>query len=116
MYKCVQRRFAKHQFKRKYKVGPKAKRTRDGIVFDSQKEARYYDDLKLLKRAGEVLFWLRQIPFYLLGGVKYVCDFQVFYTNGQVEFVDVKGFKTESYKAKKLMVEELFKPVEIMEV
>ena len=84
----------------------------DGIKFSSKKEARVYQNLKLKQAAGEVVFFLRQVPFYLPGGVKYVCDFQVFYAAGNVRFLDAKGMQTESFKAKKRMVEALF-PVEI---
>ena len=86
--------------------------TTDGIIFSSKKEARVYQSLKLQQAAGEVVFFLRQVPFYLPGGVKYVCDFQVFYTTGHVRFLDAKGMQTESFKAKKRLVEALF-PVEI---
>lgn len=84
----------------------------DGLKFDSKAEARYYRDLCLLKKAGEVVFFLRQVPFDLPGSVKYRCDFEVFYTDGHVEFVDVKGFSTPTFKMKKKMVEALY-PVEI---
>lgn len=84
----------------------------DGIKFSSKKEARVYSQLKLQQAAGEVVFFLRQVPFYLPGGVKYVCDFQVFYAAGHVRFLDAKGMQTESFRAKKRMVEALF-PVEI---
>lgn len=84
----------------------------DGIKFSSKKEARVYGQLKLQQAAGEVVFFLRQVPFYLPGGVKYVCDFQVFYAAGYVRFLDAKGMQTESFKAKKRLVEALF-PVSI---
>ena len=84
----------------------------DGIKFSSKKEARVYGQLKLQQAPGEVVFFLRQVPFYLPGGVKYVCDFQVFYAAGNVRFLDAKGMQTESFKAKKRMVEALF-PVQI---
>ena len=84
----------------------------DGIKFSSKKEARVYQNLKLQQAAGEVVFFLRQVPFYLPGGVKYVCDFQVFYAAGNVRFLDAKGMQTESFKAKKRLVEAMF-PVEI---
>jgi len=87
---------------------------RDGIKFASKKEAAYYDQLTLLKQVGEVLFFLRQIPFHLPGGVRYVCDFAVFYADGRVEFVDVKGMQTPEFKAKKKMVESVYAPVEIV--
>jgi hypothetical protein len=91
------------------------KTERDGITFSSKKEARRYDELKLLEKAGEVIFFLRQIPFHLPGGVKYVCDFQVFWRDGSVTFEDTKGYKTDMYKAKKKQVEALY-PIEIKEL
>lgn len=87
----------------------------DGIKFPSKKEARHYNELKLLQRAGEVLFFLRQVPFHLPGGIRYVVDFVVFKTTGEVEFQDVKGVVTKEYKTKKALVESLY-PVEIVEV
>ena len=93
----------------------KAKRTEcDGIKFASKKEATYYQELQLRKKAGEVLFFLRQVPLHLPGNVKYVCDFQVFITNGEVEFIDVKGFRTPQYIKLKKMVEAVY-PIEIKE-
>lgn len=87
----------------------------DGIKFASKREARRYEELKLMQKAGEVVFFLRQIPFYLPGNIKYVCDFQVFFKDGTVRFEDVKGMRTPQYKAKKRMVEALY-PVEIVEI
>lgn len=93
-----------------------AKRTEvEGIKFSSKKEAKRYNILKSLQNVGEILFFLRQVPFHLPGGVKYVCDFLIFWASGEVTIEDVKGFKTESYKAKKKMVEALY-PIEILEV
>jgi len=88
---------------------------RDGIKFRSKKEAKYYDLLKLEQRAGNVLFFLMQTPFHLPGSVKYVVDFQVFYANGTVKFIDVKGYQTKMYKVKKRLVEASY-PIEICEV
>lgn len=84
----------------------------DGIKFPSKKEANYYLKLKLLVKAGQVLFFLRQVPFHLPGGVKYVVDFQEFWADGSVRFVDVKGHQTPEFIAKKKMVEALY-PVKI---
>ena len=93
-----------------------AKKTEvDGIRFDSKKEARYYQDLLLRQRAGEIVFVLRQVPFHLPGGVTYRVDFQEFHSDGTVHFVDVKGMKTQMYIAKKKMVEAVY-PVTIEEV
>lgn len=86
----------------------------DSIKFDSKAEARYFSKLKALQEAGDVLFFLRQVPFYLPGGVRYVIDFVEFWAPskdgepGHIRWVDVKGFETESFKAKKKMVEALY--------
>lgn len=93
----------------------RAQRTEiDGISFSSKKEARYYQNLLLAKKSGELLFFLRQVPFHLGGGVRYICDFGEFWKNGEVRFVDTKGFRTPMYIAKKKMVEALY-PVTIIE-
>jgi hypothetical protein len=70
----------------------------------------------MLKEQGEVITFLRQTPFHLPGGVKYVCDFTVFWKDGNVTFEDVKGFKTPAYKNKKAIVEEIYNPVLITEI
>ena len=85
----------------------------DGIKFASRREAKYYTELKARKEAGEVIFFLRQVPFHLPGGVKYVADFMEFLADGSVRVVDVKGMETPTYKAKKRMVEAIYAPVKI---
>lgn len=87
----------------------------DGFKFSSKAESRYYLGLKARKAAGEVLFWLMQVPFHLPGGVRYVVDFQEFHADGSVHFVDVKGTETESFRAKKRIVEAMF-PGVVVEV
>lgn len=84
----------------------------DGIKFPSKKEGRYYEELKLRQKNGEVVFFLMQVPFRLPGGVTYRCDFQVFKSDGTVEFIEVKGFETESWKIKHKQVEDLY-PIKI---
>ena len=88
---------------------------RDGFKFDSKKEAKYYDDLKLLQQSGELLFFIRQVPFHLPGNVRYVLDFVEFYKNGDVRFVAVKGMITPTYSMKKKLVEASY-PIKIEEV
>lgn len=87
---------------------------RDGMKFPSLKEARYYDDLCIRQKMGDVLFFLRQVPFHLPGNVKYVCDFQEFRSDGTVHFIDVKGRRTKEFIRNKKMVEALY-PVTIEE-
>ena len=92
-----------------------AKRTeRDGFKFSSKKEARYFDELKLRQVAGEVLFFLRQVPFHLPGNTRYVVDFVEFWKDGTVKFVDVKGHRLPEFIRNKKQVEALY-PVEIEE-
>ena len=100
-------------FKRpiKHKFGAKAT-VSDGIRFDSQIESKYYGQLKIRQASGEFLFFLRQVPLHLPGGVKYVVDFVEFLSNDTVVFVDVKGFETKDFIMKKKMVEDIY-PIEI---
>jgi hypothetical protein len=97
--------------KKKHKYSAKAV-TVDGIRFDSQKEAYYYGKLKLAQKAGELKYFLRQVPFYLPGGVRYVVDFVEFWNDGEVSFVDVKGYDTPQSKQKRKQVEALW-PIKI---
>jgi hypothetical protein len=87
----------------------------DGFKFDSKKEATYYMGLKLRVRSGDVVFFLRQVPFHLPGGVTYRVDFQEFHKDGSIHFIDVKGMRTKEYIAKKKLVEALY-PIIIEEI
>lgn len=57
------------------------KTTVDGILFDSQKEANRYCELKLLLRANKIQNLLRQVKFKLIPkssterAVNYIADF-----------------------------------------
>lgn len=85
---------------------------RDNKKFPSKLERRYYDQLKIRQQSGEIFFFLRQVPFDLPGGVKYICDYAVFLSDGTVEFVDTKGRDTPMSIAKRKIVEDLY-PLEI---
>jgi hypothetical protein len=80
----------------------------NGFRFDSKKEANYCKELDLRVKAGEVAFYLRQVPFHLTGGVIYRVDFMEFHADGGVHCVDVKGFATPEFKNKKKQAEALF--------
>ena len=99
------------KIKHKFKAVPCA---HDGIRFASKKEGKRYLELRALKEKGEIVFFLRQTPFSLPGGVKYICDFTIFWADGSISFEDVKGFKTEIYKLKKKLVEANY-PISIIE-
>ena len=90
----------------------------DGVRFASKKEAKRYQELKLLERAGKIRD-LQLQPRYpiTLNDIKictYVGDFQ--YREGD-RFVleDVKGVKTDTYRIKKKLVLAVY-GLEIQEV
>ena len=85
---------------------------RQGIKFDSKAEAKYFDQLTLLQKSGQVVFFLRQVGFDLPGKVRYFCDFLVFHADGSCEVIDIKGMDTPISKAKRKMVEDIY-PVKI---
>ena len=86
------------KIRHKYKAMPT---TVDNIRFDSKKEAQYYRELVARQKLGDVVFFLRQVPFHLPGGVVFRCDFQEFLSDGTVQFIDVKGYRTKQYIMKK---------------
>ena len=99
--------------------------TRNGVTFDSQKEARRYGELLLLEKAGAITDLQRQVEFVLIptqrepdiigarGGVKkgkaielavkYVADF-VYKENNEIVVEDTKGFKTKDYIIKRKLM------------
>lgn len=104
----------------------------NGIKFDSQKEARRYQELRLLERAGRISDLRLQVKFQLIPPQRapsfevyksgpnkgrrkpgkllekecsYIADF-VYIKNGETVVEDAKGFKTDVYIIKrKLMLE-----------
>ena len=84
----------------------------DGIKFDSVAESRYYKYLLGLLNEGVVESFEMQKPYTLLDkfphpktgktirAIKYVPDFEVIYTDGRVEVVDVKGMQTDVFRMK----------------
>ena len=98
----------------------------DGHKFDSKKEANYYNQLKLLQRAGLIRDLELQKMFILQPSFKlnnktrrqitYIADFTYVSTeDNKMHVVDVKGFKTDVYNVKKKMFEYKY-GIEIEEV
>lgn len=84
------------------------KTTIDGITFDSIKEAKRYQELNLLQKAGLIVNLNRQISFELIPktnterAVKYIADFMYVETvTGKIIVEDVKGYRTDVYKIKR---------------
>lgn len=59
------KRDAKGSAKRKSKYGSNKKEV-DGILFDSEKEAKRYGELKILLKIGEIELLEMQVPFLLI--------------------------------------------------
>ena len=111
-------------YRSKSKYGAK-KTVVGGVEFDSKKEARRYQELLLLERAGAITELQRQVEFELIpaqrepdsvgvrGGIKkgkviehkcsYVADF-VYKENGKKVVEDTKGFKTKDYIIKRKLM------------
>lgn len=97
----------------------------DGIVFDSKKEARRYQELKLLEKSGEIENLSRQVKFVLIpaqreagtmtkrGNIKpgklierecaYIADFY-YKENGIPVVEDTKGYRTKEYIIKRKLM------------
>jgi len=85
----------------------------DGRRFASMKEARRYQELKLLETGGRITNLRLQVRYRLVQTVVYVADF-VYDENGAEVVEDVKGFKTAVYKRKKRLMAKQHK-IEIRE-
>lgn len=99
-------------------------------VFDSKKEAKRYQELLLLERAGEISNLQRQVKYVLIPAQKepseqiytrgknrgyrkpgkvlerecsYVADF-VYYQDGELIVEDTKGFRTKDYIIKRKLM------------
>ncbi len=80
----------------------------DGMKFASKLEAKHYKHLKWLKANGDIVFFLRQCPFHVPGNKKFVVDFVEFWADGNIRWVDCKGYETDMFKFKKALVEALY--------
>lgn len=86
-----------------------------GFTYDSKKEAAYAQFLDLSKRASDPKFKVskfeRQVRYPIeIRGIKvctYVLDFKVFFEDGHIEHIDVKGVKTDVYRIKKKLMKAL---------
>lgn len=97
----------------------------DGITFDSRKEARRYNELKLLQRAGQIKDLQLQPVFLLQEGYKragksiqaitYIGDFS-YIENGRQVVEDAKGMKTEVYRIKKKLLLKRYPELDFREV
>ena len=103
--------------KRKSKYGNK-KVELEGHEFDSIAESKYYQQLKLREKAGDILFFRLQ-PRYMLqeafekNGVKhrridYIADFEIHHKDGSIETIDVKGHLTDVFRLKEKLFNKIY--------
>lgn len=100
----------------------------DGFKFDSKKELKRYQELKLLERAGEITKLQRQIKFILqpsytnnlgkhIREISYIADYFYYDKKKEIYIVeDVKGIRTEVYKIKKKLFEYVYPNLTIKEI
>lgn len=94
----------------------KAKKTEvDGIAFDSKKEAKRYQELKLFEKTKVISNLQRQVKFELIPSQKidgkvaeracsYVADFVYSDKQGNTIVEDTKGVKTKDYIIKRKLM------------
>lgn len=92
-----------------------SKRTYNGIIFDSIVEMRFYKEYVLPKYGSEIENYERQKKYELqpkftykgktVRPIDYVADYVLFYSDGRVEVIDIKGFETADFKIKKKLFE-----------
>lgn len=90
----------------------------DGIEFHSKREAKRWQELVLLERAGQIAGLRRQVIFeFPIAGtllryihnfrqgkaVRYIADF-VYEADGQNVVEDAKGYPTPDYKLKRALM------------
>ena len=93
---------------KRHKYGA-VKVTVDSIKFDSKKEAKRYQELKMLERAGKIQDLELQPSFILqdrftyegktIRAITYVADFK-YRVGDDIIIEDAKGFKTEVFNIK----------------
>jgi hypothetical protein len=84
----------------------------NGSYYHSIKEADYAQELDLRVKAKDIKSWRRQIPFDLkVNGFKicrYVLDFEITHTNGDIELIEVKGMETDLWRFKRRLLEATY--------
>lgn len=91
-----------------------AKRTYNGITFDSELEMKYYRDVVLPgMESGHIKYYELQKPYELqpkfvhdgkiVQPIKYIADFYIEYADGRVEVIDTKGIPDSTAVVKRKM-------------
>jgi hypothetical protein len=98
----------------------------DGYIFDSKREAQYYQELKYRKMAGEIKEIRRQPKYELMPRFKYrgktilpityTADFEITLPDGRKQVIDVKGMRTQQYIIRVKLLKFKYPDVEFLEV
>lgn len=94
----------------------------DGMRFDSKKELKCWQELKLREKAGEIMALCRQVPYDLIVNGqkigKFTADF-TWYENGEGVVADCKSpvtRKDTAYRLRKRIFEAQYAPLTIREL
>lgn len=80
----------------------------EGITYHSKAELAFELHLRFLKTMGRVIWWTRQVPFYLPGGKRYLADYLVRMVKGNpIRIIDVKGADTKVSILKRSVIQGL---------
>lgn len=86
----------------------------NGRMYDSKYEAEIAYELDMRRLAGEFKSVVPQFPIQLyiydskgnkIELFKYVCDFKCELPDGSFQLIEAKGFRTDTYKMKKKLLE-----------
>lgn len=98
----------------------------DGITFASKAEARYYQELKLRKLAGDIQDFSLQPEFELLPsfkkhgkryqGMRYTADFKITHNDGSTEIIEVKGVRTRDYMLRMKLFNFTYRDLKFTEI
>ena len=80
----------------------------DNIRFSSKLEAAHYQELKLLKAAGVIRYFTRQLRFDLPGGIRHFADWLVVLPNREPLVAESKGSDVPMGRAKRKQVLALY--------
>ena len=102
---------AKNTFTRKNKFNA-VRQTYNGYNYDSKLEAEHAANLDFLLKTGLVTSWERQVKISLdindIHIANYFIDFKVHFTDGRVEYHEVKGVESDLFKLKWRMSKALY--------
>jgi hypothetical protein len=97
-----------------------------GRTWDSKKELKEYEQLLILQQAGEVKTIELQPQFELQPGfthagkreraITYKADFKVTYSDGRIEIIECKGFKTRDYVLRRKLLLYKYPDVNFVEI